>query len=63
MTYKAVLYEIIDQVAKITLNRPERMNAWNQDMREDMTRTLRAADADDNVRAVVLTGPRRLRVR
>lgn len=56
MTFKTVLYEVVDQVAKITLNRPERMNAWNQDVREDMTLALRAADADDNVRAVVITG-------
>ena len=56
MTYETVLYEVIDQVAKITLNRPERMNAWSNTMREDMTRAMRAADQDDNVRAVVITG-------
>ena len=56
MGYEAILYEVVDHVARITLNKPERLNSWGQDMREDMTTALRAADADDNVRAVVIHG-------
>jgi enoyl-CoA hydratase/carnithine racemase len=56
MGYEAILYEVVDHVAKITLNRPERLNAWGQDMREETTAAMRAADADDNVRAVVIHG-------
>lgn len=40
----------------ITLNRPERMNAWNAQMSAELTAALNAADGDDDVRAVVLTG-------
>jgi len=56
MSYEAILYEVVDHVAKITLNKPERLNSWGPDMREDMTAALRAADSDDNVRAVVIHG-------
>jgi 2-(1,2-epoxy-1,2-dihydrophenyl)acetyl-CoA isomerase len=43
-------------VATIRLNRPERMNALGLDLTAELTRELRAAAADDSVRAVVLTG-------
>ncbi len=56
MSYEAILYEVVDHVAKITLNKPERLNAWGPDMREETTAAMRAADADDNVRAVVIHG-------
>jgi len=56
MSYQDILYEVVDHVAKITLNRPERMNAWGPSMRSEMTLALRAADQDDAVRAVVIHG-------
>ncbi len=56
MAYEVILFEVVDQVAKITLNRPERLNAWNPQMRDEMTHALRAANADDAIRAVVITG-------
>jgi enoyl-CoA hydratase/carnithine racemase len=56
VSYQSILFEVTDRVARITLNRPERMNTWGQDMREDMTAALRAAEADDAVRAVVIHG-------
>jgi 2-(1,2-epoxy-1,2-dihydrophenyl)acetyl-CoA isomerase len=43
-------------VAKIELNRPDRMNAWNQQFAYDLRDAVRAAADDDGVRAVLLTG-------
>jgi len=44
------------RAVKIELNRPERMNAWSSAMSADLLSALRAAAADDDVRAVMLTG-------
>lgn len=45
-----------DGVALITLNRPDKLNAYNADMRADMADAVRRASADDAVRVVVVTG-------
>jgi enoyl-CoA hydratase/carnithine racemase len=45
-----------DAVATITLNRPGKLNAFSGTMREDLLAALRACDADDAVRVVVITG-------
>jgi enoyl-CoA hydratase/carnithine racemase len=53
----AVLYEVTgDGVAVITLNRPERMNAWGGPMVAEFYAAIDRAEADPDVRAVVLTG-------
>jgi enoyl-CoA hydratase/carnithine racemase len=51
-----VLYEVEDHVGTITLNRPERMNTISRRMLSELTTHLIAADADPDVRAVILTG-------
>src|SRR5579885_3040168 len=51
-----VLCSIDAHVATITLNRPERMNAATFDMGEQLQAAVSAAEADDDVRAIVLTG-------
>jgi enoyl-CoA hydratase/carnithine racemase len=51
-----LLYEKKDFVATITLNRPEKMNAYNGTKRRELAETLAQAEADDAVRAVILTG-------
>jgi enoyl-CoA hydratase/carnithine racemase len=51
-----VLYEVKDRVAIITMNRPERLNAVGLAMREDILRAMHAADEDDEVRCMILTG-------
>src|SRR5271155_3313801 len=51
-----VLYEVSDHIATITLNRPERMNTISRAMLGQLTEHLLAADADPEVRVVVLTG-------
>ncbi|MGE0879228.1 MAG: enoyl-CoA hydratase [Acidimicrobiia bacterium] len=57
MSDSVVLYEVRDDgVAVITLNRPDRMNAWTHELDELYFATLQKANADTNVRAVVVTG-------
>lgn len=51
-----VLYETSGPVATITLNRPEARNAYTEAMVKDLLAAIDTADADDGVRAVVLTG-------
>jgi len=51
-----VLYEVADHVATITLNRPERMNTISHRMLNELTGHLVTADADPDVRVVILTG-------
>ncbi len=54
--YATILYEVSEGVATITLNRPDVLNAINQQMGEELHDALRKAQADANVRAIVLTG-------
>ncbi len=56
MTYKEILYTKVDRVAFVTLNRPERLNAWTPVMAEEVRCALGAAAEDDEVRVIVLTG-------
>jgi enoyl-CoA hydratase len=51
-----VLTEIEDGIAVVTLNRPEAMNALSRALRADLAKAMRAVDADDSVRCVILTG-------
>ena len=51
-----VLYEQIDTVAVISLNRPQRLKAMNQDMLEELNQAANRAEQDKTVHAVVLTG-------
>jgi enoyl-CoA hydratase/carnithine racemase len=51
-----VRYDLDDGIAIVTLNRPERMNAWNAALAAELSQALDTADTDDDVRAVVLTG-------
>jgi enoyl-CoA hydratase/carnithine racemase len=56
VSYTTILYEVSDGVLTITLNRPERLNAFNQTMAGEVIGALGQADADDGIRAVVITG-------
>ncbi|VTU35851.1 enoyl-CoA hydratase/isomerase family protein [Variovorax sp. PBL-E5] len=51
-----ILIDQQDRVGLITLNKPEKLNAWDRPMRDDIVRALRDFDRDDGVGAVVLTG-------
>ncbi|WP_420436064.1 crotonase/enoyl-CoA hydratase family protein [Candidatus Poriferisodalis sp.] len=54
--FETILYEVDDHVATITLNRPERLNAFNGQMLRDVMDAIDLVDADDDVRAVIFTG-------
>ena len=56
MELKVVRYEVADRVATITLNRPERLNAWTGRMHHEYRWSMAEAEADPDVRAVVVTG-------
>jgi enoyl-CoA hydratase len=56
MSEEVVLLEVADGIATVTLNRPQAMNALNRALRRRLYEVMRAVDADDAVRAVILTG-------
>jgi enoyl-CoA hydratase/carnithine racemase len=56
MAYEAVLYEVADRLCTITLNRPEKLNAWTRQMHFDLKDAMHTAGADPDVRAIILTG-------
>jgi len=56
MLYEQITYESANLVATITLNRPDKLNAWTQKMEEEVVAAVRAAATDDQVRVIILTG-------
>src|SRR5436305_13150542 len=56
MAYETITYEVADQILTITLNRPEKLNAFNGAMQKELIDAFDAADKDDDVRAVIVTG-------
>jgi 2-(1,2-epoxy-1,2-dihydrophenyl)acetyl-CoA isomerase len=56
MSYETVIWDVEDGVGKITLNRPERLNAWNQQFGHEMKQVVAQAAEDDSVRALLITG-------
>ena len=56
MDYSAILYEVKDNVLTLTLNRPDKLNAFTRDMMHELIDAFDKADADDNVRAIIVTG-------
>src|SRR5712692_9926412 len=56
MTNQETLYSVDDRVATLTLNRPDKLNAWTATMDREVRAALEEAERDDQVRAIVLTG-------
>jgi enoyl-CoA hydratase/carnithine racemase len=56
MAYTDILYGVDEHVATITLNRPDKLNAWTAEMDADTRQAIETAAADDKVRAIVITG-------
>jgi enoyl-CoA hydratase/carnithine racemase len=56
MSFTEIKYEVADKVATLTLNRPDKLNAFTGVMMAEMIEAFGMADADDNVRAVIVTG-------
>jgi len=56
LNYQQIKYEVAERVMTITLNRPERLNAYTEFMRDEIIDALDRAELDDQVRAIVVTG-------
>lgn len=56
MAYAEILYSVDNLVATITLNRPDKLNAWTGEMDEEVRDAIEQAAKDETVRAMVLTG-------
>lgn len=56
MSYEHIAYELADGVLTLTLDRPEQLNAFTNTMKTELIDACDRADADDNVRAIIVTG-------
>lgn len=56
IAYEAIEVARAGRVATVTLNRPDQLNAWDWQMHRELRHAYAALDADDDVRAIVLTG-------
>ncbi len=56
MNYQTILYSVAGGVARLTFNRPERLNSFNAQMHAEVRHALGIIEADSTVRVVVLTG-------
>ena len=56
MAYDHILYDVQDHVLTITLNRPEKLNAFTPIMAEELIHAFDRSDKDDDIRCVIVTG-------
>ena len=56
MDFEQILYEVDDRIATITLNRPDKLNAWTTVMMGELIDAFDIADKDDDVLAIIMTG-------
>src|SRR3954463_388614 len=56
MSFQQIRYEVADGVLTVTLDRPDRLNAFTPTMLRELIEAFDRADADDDVRAVIVTG-------
>lgn len=56
MDYQNILFDVTDGIGTITLNRPDKLNAYTTEMGEEVTHVIRSVQRDDAVRALILTG-------
>lgn len=56
MELKVIRYDVADRIATITLNRPERLNSWSGRMHAEYRHAVALAEADGDVRVIVITG-------
>jgi enoyl-CoA hydratase/carnithine racemase len=55
MAYETITYEVSEQILTITLNRPDKLNAFNATMMRELIEAFDAADSDDAIRAIIVT--------
>jgi enoyl-CoA hydratase/carnithine racemase len=56
MDYQHILYEVEDNIATLTMNRPDKLNAFTETMRQEVIDAFDRSDDDDNVRVMIVTG-------
>src|SRR3989454_10809029 len=56
MTYQTLLFEVRDGVAVITINRPDKLNALNDQVMAELADVARRSATDDDIRGAILTG-------
>ena len=56
MAYEHILYEVKDGIATVTLNRPDKLNAYTARMGGEIEDAFESADKDDAVRVIIVTG-------
>jgi 2-(1,2-epoxy-1,2-dihydrophenyl)acetyl-CoA isomerase len=56
MEYQCLIYEVEENIATLTMNRPERLNALGDTLRTDLHEAITTASGDPDVRAIILTG-------
>jgi len=56
MAYEQILYDVSNGIATITLNRPDKLNAWTGTMEDEVRHAMYAAESDTGARVIVLTG-------
>jgi len=56
MSYETLRYDVEEHILTLTLNRPDKLNALTDRMLEELLDAFDAADADDDVRAIIVTG-------
>src|SRR2546430_14286188 len=56
MAYETIKYEVAENILTITLNRPDKLNAFNGTMQQELIDAFDAADKDDDIRAIIVTG-------
>src|SRR5699024_12830587 len=56
MPYEHIVYDVKEQILTLTLNRPERLNAWTLQMKDELIHAVERANQDDDIRVIVVTG-------
>jgi enoyl-CoA hydratase/carnithine racemase len=56
MPYETIIYDVADNILTITLNRPDKLNAFNATMQRELIDAFDVADKDDNIRVIIVTG-------
>ena len=55
-SYNAIQFDLSDRIATITFNRPDRLNAINEDMRDDFSRLFTELQTNEDIGVVIFTG-------